>query len=46
MALLDHRFPIQSNDFDDGLAIDPYGDFATHDERSRNEKRNGKYEFE
>lgn len=42
----DHRLPFQSNDFDDGVAFDSDDYFATNDERSRNEKRNGKYEFE
>lgn len=42
----DHRFPVQSDDFDDGVAINFAHHFTANDERSGDEKRNGKYEFE
>lgn len=45
-AFSDHRFPVQPNDFDDGVAIDFDGSFTANDERSRDQKRDGKYESE
>lgn len=41
-----HRFPIQSYGFDDDstAAVDAHS--TTHDERSGNEKRNGKFEHQ
>lgn len=42
----DHRFPLQSNDSDDGVAIDSADHSATNDERPGNEEGNGKYESE
>lgn len=43
---LDHRFSVQSDGVDDGAAAVVDADLTENDERSRNEERNGKFEFE
>lgn len=43
---LDHRFSVQSDGIDDGAAVVVDADSTENDERSRDQKRNGKFEFE
>lgn len=44
--LSDHRFGLQPNDIDDGVAADSHDHPAKDDERPGNQKGNGKHEFE
>lgn len=46
LSHLDYRFSVQSDGVDDGVAAVVDADLAENDERSRNEERNGKFEFE